>query len=147
MSTRLDTRAADLARAIEAASPDAQRRVAVGLAELALARVPVDEPAVRDALQALRSGRWGDGAERRAAEQLAERLDESAWNVQDRVEEGNADESEYVAAFTKARAVSALAFALAPEASTAALETAYEAEAATEDLLSVRANVEAVLGV
>lgn len=146
MSTRLDTRAADLARQIQAAAPDSQRRIAVNLAELTIARVPVDEPAVGAALHALRSARWGDSPERTAAEQLAERLDETAWDVQDQVDEGNASQSDYIAAFTRARAVSALVFALAPDAAIAALETAYEAEAATEDLLGIRAAVNAVLG-
>lgn len=54
-------------------------------------------------------------------------------DLQDRVEEGSADRSEYLTAFARARAAMALWFALEADPLTAAMESAYEAEAATDD--------------
>jgi hypothetical protein len=146
MATRLETRAADLSQLIEAAEPDPQRRIAVKVAEAALAAVPLDEPELAPALADLAVGRWGgDGVQ--AATTLTDRLDNLAWDIQDEMEEGAAAQAEYLAAFRRARAVSAVAFALHADPRNAALEAAYEAEAATENLGLIRGIVNEVLGI
>lgn len=146
MATRLETRSAELSQLIEAADPDPQRRIAVKVAEAALASVPIDEPELAPALADLAAGRWGgDGAQ--AATTLADRLDNLAWDIQDEMEEGTAEQAEYLEAFRRARAVSAVAFALDTDPQTAALEAAYEAEAATENLGLIRGIVNEILGI
>lgn len=145
MSTRLETRSAELSQLIETADPDPQRQIAVKVAEAALAAVPLDEPEFAPALADLAAGRWGgDGV--RAATTLTDRLDNLAWDIQDEVDEGTAEQSEYVEAFRRARVASAVAFALDADPRNAALEAAYEAEAATENLGLIRSIVDDVLG-
>lgn len=146
MATRLEARAADLSRLIEAAEPDPQRRIAVKVAEAALSAVPLDEPELAPALADIAAGRWG-GEGVHAATMLTDRLDDLAFDLQDEVDEGTAEHAEYLAAFCRARAVSAVAFALDADPRNAALEAAYEAEAATEDLNLIRNIVNEVLGV
>ena len=145
VATRLETRSAELSRLIEAADADQQRRIAAKAAEAALAAVPIDQPELAAALVDLRSGRRG-GAGARSAEALAERLDETAWDVQDGVDDGSADVAEYDVAYRRARAASALSFALGADPREAALEAAYETEAATDDLSLVDGIVAEVLG-
>jgi hypothetical protein len=146
MSTRLETRSAELSQLIEAADADPQRRIAVKVAEAALAAVPLDEPELAPALADLAAGRWGgDGAQ--AATMLTDRLDDLAFDLQDEVDEGAAEQAEYLEAFRRARAVSAVAFALDTDPRNAALEAAYEAEAATENLELIRVIVNEVLGI
>jgi hypothetical protein len=146
MPTRLETRSADLSRLIESADAEPQRRIAVKVAEAALAAVPLDEPELAPALADLTAGRWG-GAGVQSATTLTDRLDNLAWDIQDEVDEGTAEEAEYVEAFRRARAVSAVAFALDADPQNAALEAAYEAEAATENLGLIQSIVSEVLGI
>ncbi len=146
MATRLESRSAELSRLIEAADGDRQRRIAVRVAEAALAAVPLDEPESASALADLAAGRRG-GPGMRSAAALTERLDDLAWDIQEKVDEGRAEQAEYLEAFRRARAVNAVVFALgADDARQAALEAAYEAEAATEDLALIRRIVDEVMG-
>jgi hypothetical protein len=146
MSTRLETRSAELSQLIEAADADPQRRIAVKVAEAALAAVPLDEAELAPALADLTAGRWG-GAGAQAATTLTDRLDDLAFDLQDEVDEGTAEQVEYLEAFRRARAASAVAFALDADPRNAALEAAYEAEAATENLELIRRIVNDVLGI
>ena len=146
MATRLESRSAELSRLIEAADGDHQCRIAVRVAEAALAAVRIDEPELASAVVDLAAGRRG-GPGLRSAKALTERLDELAWDIQERVDEGRAEQAEYLEAFRRARAVNAVVFALgAEDTQEAALEAAYEAEAATEDLALIRGIVDEVLG-
>lgn len=155
MATRLETRSAELSQLIEAADADAQRRIAVKMAEAARTAVPIDEPELAPALTDLTAGRWG-GVGAQAATTLTDRLDKLACDLQDEIgeadeideiHEGTAERAEYQEAFRRARAVSAIAFALDADPRNAALEAAYEAEAATENLALIRSIVNEVLGI
>ncbi|RZS39042.1 hypothetical protein EV193_104253 [Herbihabitans rhizosphaerae] len=65
---------------------------------------------------------------------LVDELDEAAWDLQDAVEQGIAEQSAYLAAFARARAASALAFAAdAGSAHESACEAVYEALHAVTD--------------
>ena len=146
MATRLETRSAELSQLVEAANADQQRRIAVKTAQAALAAVPIDEPELAPALADLTAGHWGgDGVQ--AAASLTDRLDDLAFDLQDEVDEGTAEQAEYLEAFRRARAVSAVAFALDGDPRNAALEAAYEAEAATENLALITGIVNEVLGI
>ncbi|MFC7625929.1 hypothetical protein [Microlunatus sp. GCM10028923] len=127
MTTRLDSVEGDLADRIRAASPERQRAAVAAAAEFVIGATGVSGDGVADALNALQSG-TADADRQRRLDQLAERLDDEAFDLQD----AGRDE-EYSARFAQARAVSALAYAFDPDAETAALDGIYEARATAPD--------------
>jgi hypothetical protein len=133
VSWRLSTIAPDLVEQLEREPEPRLRALTEGVVDAALRATDVQDEAVERALEALRAGRYGDSAERDAAKRLADELDEVAWDLQERVDAGEADQEDYLAAFRRARAVAALWFALDEDPPTAAMEAAYEARAATDD--------------
>ena len=135
MSRRLDSIARDLAEQLEREPEPRLRRVAERVALAALGEVSLEDDRVDRAVDALRAGRFGETAERAALKALVDELDEAAWDLQDEVEAGQADQGSYLAAFGRARAAMALWFALDGDPLEAAMEAAYEAEAATDDRL------------
>lgn len=135
MSRRLDVIAGDLAEQLEREPELRLRRVAERVALAALGEVSLEGDRVDRAVAALRAGRYGDGPERAELKALIDELDEAAWDLQDEVEAGNTDQANYLAAFGRARAAMALWFALDSDPLEAAMEAAYEAEAATDDQL------------
>lgn len=141
MSSRLATIAPDLDQAVAQASPAGQRAVSIAAAEFAVRRTRLTGPEIDAALAAARAGRFGDTRERAAVHALAERLDERQWAIQDRIDSGQASQEEHLAAFSAARAATALYYALDADTPTAALESAYEANAATDDLTELHALV------
>jgi hypothetical protein len=133
VSWRLSGIAPDLVEQLEGESEAQLRRTAEAVVDAALRATKVGSGTVKQALAALQAGRHGALEERRVVKQLADRLDESAWDLQDRVEAGEAGRDEYLDEFRRARAVTALWFALEPDPLVAAVEVAYEARAATDD--------------
>jgi hypothetical protein len=133
VSWRLNTIAPDLVEELERRE-EAQLRVAAeSVVRAALRAADVRDESVEQGLTALGAGRYGDPDVRSAVKGLADRLDELAWDIQERVDAGEADQKDYLAAFRKARAATALWFALDEDPRTAAIEAAYEAQAATDD--------------
>lgn len=145
MTSRLSSVAADLVEQLEAQQPARLRQAAAGAVDLAVARTGVSAPPLDAALAALQEGRFGDSADRVAVLQLADELDEIAWDLQERSEAGTATPEAYMAAFGRARAVAAVGFALDADALAAALEAVYEAQAAVADLDAIRAVVGSAL--
>lgn len=138
MSSRLSTVAIDLVHQIEGLPSGVLRRVAAEAAALAVERTQLADPRLGPALGALSASNSGMPAARRAVEQLAEELDERAWDIQELVDAGAASEEAYVEAFRQARAAAAVSYALDPDPQTAAFESVYEAHAAVVDLGAVR---------
>ena len=134
MTSRLATIAPDLDQTITQATPATQRAIAITAAEYAIQHTQLTEPTVDAGLAAAQEGRFGETRERTDVYALAERLDEQQWAIQDRVDAGQATEEEHLAAFSAARAATALYYALDTDTPTAALETVYEANAATDEL-------------
>lgn len=132
---RLESIAPDVAGDLIAGSEQQLRRVAERLVGVALAEARVTGAPVEDGLSALTAGQFGDGPTRDALKRFVDELDVAAWDLQDRVEEGLAEQTEYLAAFVQARAAMALWFALDGNPLAAAMEAAYEAEAATDELV------------
>jgi hypothetical protein len=133
MNTRLTTIAPDLAEELEQRPPDELRQIAERVAEAAIASTRISDERAQSALTALRSGSFGDTEARASIKSLADELDEIAWDIQDRVEAGDADEDDYLAAFRRARAAMSLWFALDSDQMVAALESVYEARTALDD--------------
>ena len=138
MTSRLATIAPDLDQTITQAAPATQRAIAIAAAEYAIQRTQLTGPEVDAGLTAARDGRFGDTPERTGIHALAERLDEQQWAIQDRLDAGQATEEEHLAAFSTARAATALYYALDADAPTATLEAAYEANAATDELAELQ---------
>ena len=127
MTTRLDSVNKDLAARIRAAPPSRQRAAAAAAAAVVIDATRVAESQVVEARRALESGAADEGRQH-DLDQLAERLDDEAFDLQD------AEEHEtYSERFAQARAVSALAYAFDPDAETAALEGIYEARSTVPD--------------
>jgi hypothetical protein len=134
-----------LRQLINDASERAQRRAALAVSRLARDRVGIADPRLGSALERLQAGEYGDSPQRGAVLALTEELDEAAWDVNRRVEAGEADKADYLKAFRKARAANAVWYALDPDPMAAAAETTYEALAAVDDHEAVRKAVEGSL--
>ncbi len=145
MRTRLDSVSPELAERLRGTGDDALRRVAAAVGDLAVQGVLLSDPRLDRALSIIR--RQAAGAKEQVELQsLVNELDEAAWEIQERVQSGGSPEEEYLQAFQKARAASAVAFALDSDPHTAAMEAAYEAQAAVGDVGPVRAVVLDILG-
>ena len=134
---RLETVDRQLARKLAAAEPIALRQVAAAIAEYAVVQTGLHDPRADAALRQLR----GEEDSARADSELArwvEQLDERQWDIQDRVEAGDASPQEHLAAFSQARAAAALSAAFDSDPVVAAQEAAYEALAAVGDYDAVR---------
>ena len=107
MTWRLEAIAPDLVEQIEREPEARLRAVAEGVAAAALR---IDTPIRIDGV-----------------------LDEAAWDLQERMDAGQAAHDEYLAAFRRARAVTSLWFALDSDPMVAAMEASYEARAAADD--------------
>jgi hypothetical protein len=141
----LDSVSPELADQLRSTGRDELRRIATAMGDLAAKEVSLSDPRLDRALAALRGGPGG-GKEKVELQALVDELDEAAWQIQARVHSGQAPEDEYLKAFRKARAASAVAFALDPDPRTAATEAIYEAQAALGDVSPVRAAVLDILG-
>lgn len=132
--SRLSTIAPDLVESLEGQRPARLRRVAAGVASLAVERTRLSDRRLDAALGALREGRRGATSERTGVECLTHELDEIAWDAQEKAE----PHESCVFAFRRARAAAAVGFALEADALAAALGAVYEAQAAVRDLNAVR---------
>jgi hypothetical protein len=143
--TRLDSVSPELADRLRGSSEDALHRVAAVVSDLAVTMGSLSDPRVDSALAVLGGGP-ASGEEKAELQVLVDELDEAAWEIQERVHSGRLPEHEYLQAFRKARAASAVAFALDPDPQTAAMEAVYEAQSAAGDINPVRAAVLEILG-
>ncbi|WP_157756679.1 hypothetical protein [Plantactinospora sp. KBS50] len=99
---------------------------------LAVQRADVAAPKLTEALDAIRRRKLSPPDLRSEIDALTQELDEIAWDIQDRIEAGDATEAEYRRAFVKARAAAAVGFAL--EGSLAAsFDSLYEAYYAVDN--------------
>lgn len=138
--TRLGTIAPELVAMISAASPEQLAGAAAASVTAAFAEAPVADPRIDVARAALAAGRFGDTALRDQVMALVEELDEAAWDLQD------ADDAAYSPAFSKARAVNTLWYALAGPDRDSTMECVYEAFHVFDDTTELHAIVAAALG-
>jgi hypothetical protein len=125
--------AGELASLLDSADEEQLRRVAAAIARAVVERSNLSHPAVAQALAHLSVPFHPQPQLRARVEALAENLDEDYFRLQELSEEQRATEAQVLAAFSKARAATAVASALGEIASDAAAEAAYEAIAATDD--------------
>ena len=141
MTARLATVAQDLVVLIELASDRQRRSAAVTAAAFAVERAQLQDRRIDVALLAVQEGRLGATSERTAAEAAASELDEEQWDIQDLLDQGEADSDAQLHAFGKARAAMAVFYAADPDPQVAALEAIYEAGAVVDDLDELRSLV------
>ncbi|MCL1470116.1 hypothetical protein [Argonema antarcticum] len=135
---RLELLECYLSTLLEKASVSQQRNAAIVASRFALDRTSLSDPIVEQALKAIELGNFSDDSLREKIESLVNQLDEIQWNLQDKMEEGETDISTYIAAFQQARSANSLYFALDANALIAATESIYEADAATDDLATLK---------
>lgn len=135
---RLELLDRDLSTILEKASVSQQRKATIVASCFAIERTKLSDPIVEQALKAIEIGNLGDESLREKIESLVNQLDEIQWNLQDKMEEVETDMSTYLAAFQQARAANSLYFALDDNALIAANESIYEADAATDDLATLK---------
>jgi hypothetical protein len=102
----------DLVEMLRAVSVDERRRVVERVCRLAIERTGVSDEVTIDAVDGLRRLKDLDVSIRAKVSALTQRLDEVAWDLQEKVENNAATEDEYLQAFMKARATAAVGFAL-----------------------------------
>jgi hypothetical protein len=135
-----------LARRLDAASEPQLQRVAAAIAQAAVERTGLAEPAISEALEHLQGSRPPQPALQKRVADLTEQLDEEYFRLKE-LEDDDDDgpEPRVLATFSKARAAAAVAAALGAVARTAAAEAAYEAIAATDDLAYLTAVADKIL--
>lgn len=141
MASRLSSVAADLSAELEHRPSTELKKVAAAAALLAVDRTNLVDPRLNGALAALRRGTPGDPNDSSAVTHVTEELDEVAWDVQERVDEGALPQQAYLEAFRRARASASVSFALDSNA----LEAVYEAQAAVSDLQAIRTAIDTAL--
>jgi hypothetical protein len=142
MAISLDSEFPGLVHELEGATADEQRAAALAAAQMAIMRTQLRDHRLNTAAAA---NRFGDCAEREAVSALTDELDEVAWTIQARVHHGMAAEEEYSRAFRKARAASALFFALDENPLNAAIQGLYEAHHAIGDGEALREMLDQIL--
>lgn len=145
MMSRLSTIAADLAEQLNNCSTSQLRKVASSAALFAVDRTNLVDPRLDGALATIRVSAPGDRNECSNALRVTEELDERAWDIREKVDDGTLPKHAYLEAFRKARAAASVGFALELNPLQAALEAVYEAKAAVADLEAVRAAINSAL--
>lgn len=138
---RLELLDRDLSTLLKKASVSLQRNAALIASQFALKRTNLNNPIVDQALKAMEIGNYGDESLREKIESLVNQLDEIQWYLQEKMDAGEAELSAYLGAFQQARSVNSLYFALDADAFNAAAESIYEADAATDDLATLKQKV------
>ena len=134
---RLATVAPDLVEELEGRSAAQLMAVSLAVVEWIERDDIVAEEIIAVAVDALRRGAVGDAESRSRILDVVEELDERAWSIQESMTESSSD-GPYVIVFNQARAANAVWSALDPDPATAAMDAAYEAQAANGDLDGLR---------
>lgn len=137
MSARLAAVAPDLVRRLHTCTADQLSSVVDVVVREAVAHCGLEDPVVSSVLDKVATG---DPDAAKNMQAVVARLDEAAWSIQ----ESEGDSMRYLTAFTRARAASAVLFAIDQE-TVAAMESIYEAQASLESVDSVRRLVEPLL--
>jgi hypothetical protein len=133
-----------LVTTLRALDPPTLRMVTARACALAVRSAGLDDARVFRALGALEAGSLGDDALRSDVHACTEELDEAAWDIQERVETGNATGAEYHVAFARARAASAVDQAFGADPSAAAFNAFYEAHFAIDNIDELLTAVESI---
>lgn len=143
MTWRLSQESPALVERLMAAGAAEQREAAVAFAELALRANGLLDDRTATLLGQVRRGELA--SVRTVAAELGHEADEVAFDAQDALDDRWGDEQAYFRAFKRARAYNALETAADDDPTAAALDAAYEAWAATDEMDRVEATLRDVL--
>jgi hypothetical protein len=129
----LRQRAPSLAGILDASDSGQLRRISSSIARAAVERSGLTDPPIAEALRHLSLSASSHPELQARVQSLAEKLDAHYFDLQDLCERGKATDAQVLAAFSKARAATAVASALGDVASSSAAEAAYEAVCAFDD--------------
>lgn len=138
MVNRLDLIDASLTERLAAAGSGARREVARAVAMAAIEHAGLADQRITDAVAALSAGQTGEGSSQSALSAFVDELDTVAFDAQDRLDDGTGSEDDYIQAFCKARAATALLSVFQEDAEEAAADAIYEAyHAFDEDMVVI----------
>jgi hypothetical protein len=140
-SARLDAISPQLAESFRRATPEGRLRATLVACEMAIAATGLTEPLARDSLEHLRQGEPRTVVLKELLEARAAQLDEAYFQLGEK--EGDDRRTEALHIFGKARATSALAFALSGDEQRH--EAVYEAAAALADPTAMLSAMEKAL--
>ena len=130
--TRLHTLSDELASAVRDANPERQRRAVLAACEFAARSASLSDSVVGEALDVLRRDDMGASDLRNRLGELAHQADDAYFEAADRQDEAEENRNDALRLFSRARALAALAFALAPDP-TGPSEAIYEAATSLDD--------------
>ena len=133
-----------VAEQIRQCGPDQLRNVVCRACSTAVQLTGLTDERVTTALGLICDGR-GDDTLAGEMSGLVQELDNDAWDLQDKVEIGEAEQADCVRAFAKARAAASVAFAIR-RTDVSAVESLYESFHAINDFATFTRVVEAALG-
>lgn len=147
METRLDLLSLELAEELSHANVAKQQLIAWSACKMALSHTQLRNSLIDQFLDVTEGKKSVDlPVLRNELLKYAEKLDEVQWNLREEVDNGIETMPNYLQAFTDARVINALYFALDPNPYIAAAESIYEIYAATGNLLSLRNIVSTIMG-
>ena len=131
--TRLQHIAPELRYRLNSASKTQLRRIAAAVSRTIVERLAISHPIITQALEQLDTfGSRADGLQAKV-QAYADEVDNGYFDLAEECEAGRASQEEVSIAFSKARAISAVAFALDRSALIAASEATYEVASAIDD--------------
>lgn len=147
METRLDLLSLELAKELSHANAAKQQLIAWSTCKMALSHTRLRNSLIDQFLDVTEGKKSVDlPVLRNELLKYAEKLDEVQWNLREEVDNGIETMPNYLQAFTDARVINALYFALDPNPYIAAAESIYETYAATGNLLSLRNIISTIMG-
>lgn len=147
METRLDLLSLELAKELSHANAAKQQLIAWSTCKMALSHTQLRNSLIDQFLDVTEGNKSVDlPVLRNELLKYAEKLDEVQWNLREGVDNGIETMPNYLQAFTDARIINALYFALDPNPYIAAAESIYETYAATGNLLSLRNIISTIMG-
>jgi len=122
----------ELATRLLGAAEPLKRDIAIAAAVAAMRATRLSRPLLEEIVEDLIHQHY-DGPRRDEVQRLEHDLDERAWALQEQMQSGGAQRTEYLQAFRRARAAAAMKMALDANARTAVTEAVYEASHAVGD--------------
>lgn len=144
----LRQRAPTLARQIDGAGDLQLRKLTLAVVRASIERTRLANPIIIQAISRLNASERIDSELRDRVRAIAERLDEKYFALKEPLEEredGGKTDPEVTLAFSRARAATAVAYALGEDARAAAASATYEAIFATDDVDYLTNKVEKAL--
>jgi hypothetical protein len=143
--TRIELISPNLRRQLNSASETKLRQIAAAVCQEIIERVAISNPVITQALKQLNSFPPAEGCLQNQVQTFAEELDSAYLDLSDECENGRASREQVFTDFSKARAASAVAFALDSNPVIATSEAIYEAASAIDNSAVIISIAEKIL--